>query len=107
MRVGEGLVPGGLGADIDDKRTFRHESLLSAETLADHLGEIAEALRGGRLELSDDRAEMTLEPRGLVRFELTGYQQAGEGGVTIALSWRPSENPGPTTLVITSGEDAD
>lgn len=87
-----------------DKRTFRHESLLSAEALADHLVEIAEALRAGSLKLSDDDGELDLEPRGLVRFELTGYQRAGEGGVSIGLSWRPLDDAAPSTLKISRSD---
>lgn len=89
----------------DSKRTFRHESLQEADTLADHLTEIAEALRAGTLHLSDDGGEMALALRGLVRFELTGYEQADQAGVTIALTWRSEEDIPPSTLEIGTVND--
>jgi len=90
----------------DDKRTFRHESLQDANALADHLAEIADAIRAGTLHLSDERGEMALEPRGLIRFELTGQQDADQCGVTLSLSWRADKRLAPSTLKISQGADA-
>ena len=83
----------------DDKRTFRHESMQDASALADHLIEIAEALRAGSLHLADERGDMSMKPQGLVRFALTGFQEAGQCGVSISLAWRP-EQASPSTLKI-------
>ena len=87
---------------VEDKRTFRHESMQEPAALADHLIEIAEALRAGSLHLADERGDMSMKPQGLVRFALTGFQEAGQCGVSIALAWRP-EQVSPSTLKISRG----
>ena len=73
----------------DQGKIFRHESIQKADVLADHLGEIAEALRAGELHLSDEGGELSLQPRGLVRFELVGQEQPDQARLTITLAWRP------------------
>lgn len=89
----------------DEAKTFRHESIQAADALADHLSEIADALRAGTLHLSDDGGSMSLAPNGLVRFQLTGQQQPDQASITISLAWRPQQDLPASSLTISRTAD--
>jgi|GEM_PF-1391902 len=92
----------------DRGKTFRHESIQDADALADHLTEIAEALRAGTVHLSDDGGALSLRPHGLVRFQLTGHQQPDQAGLTLSLAWRPEQELPVSSLTISkTAGDAD
>ncbi len=89
----------------DPGKTFRHESIQAADVLADHLTEIADALRAGTLRLSDDGGELALKPHGLVRFALTGQEQPDQASITITLAWRPEQEIPASSLTISRTAD--
>ncbi|MEM6293133.1 MAG: amphi-Trp domain-containing protein [Myxococcota bacterium] len=89
----------------DPGKTFRHESIQEAGVLADHLNEIADALRAGTLKLSDDGGELSLQPHGLVRFALAGQQQPDQASISITLAWRPQQELSTSSLTISRSDD--
>ncbi|MCR9161635.1 MAG: amphi-Trp domain-containing protein [Nannocystaceae bacterium] len=89
----------------DHGKTFRHESIQDAKALADHLDEIAEALRAGTLHLRDEGGELALQPQGLVRFALSGQQQPDQASLTLTLAWRPEQELSASSLTISRSSD--
>ncbi len=89
----------------DQGKNFRHESIQEAHALADHLSEIADALRAGTLHLRDEGGELSLQPQGLVRFALAGQQQADQASITITLAWRPQQELSASSLTISRSAD--
>lgn len=89
----------------DQGKTFRHESIQEANVLADHLAEIADALRAGTLNLRDEGGELSLQPHGLVRFALTGQQQPDQASITLTMVWRPAQELSASSLTISRSSD--
>ncbi len=89
----------------DQGKTFRHESIQEADVLADHLNEIADALRAGTLNLRDDAGALSLQPNGLVRFSLAGQQQPDQASITLTLAWRPQHELSASSLTISRTDD--
>jgi amphi-Trp domain-containing protein len=67
---------------------FRHESLEDSESIAKYLEALRDALRAGKLELSDQGGELTLRPQGLLGFEIRARKKGDRVKIRIKMGWR-------------------
>lgn len=91
------------------ERDFRHETLQDAKAIEQYLSALAEGFRTRSLSFKDNESEITLEPTGLVRLELTASRRRDRAGLTLKFSWKPKSSskadPGP--LQINGTQEAD
>jgi amphi-Trp domain-containing protein len=92
---------------VAKKKEFEHESLQDRLTLSQYLKTVTKGIEDGRLTVSGRDGELTLEPRGLIRFELQASLKPDRGKLVLRLSWKPgsAEQVKPSEdLRIRSGE---
>lgn len=88
-------------------RKFEHESLQDAVSLADYLDALKDGFAKGRLTFSDKEGDITIEPQGLIHFNVRAEQQGDRVRLAIDFSWkdRSSQLPTEATLKIHTGSD--
>jgi amphi-Trp domain-containing protein len=74
---------------VAKKKEFEHESLQDRQSLCEYLHTVTRGVEEGRLTVSGRDGEITLEPRGLIRFELQASLKPDRGKLTLRLSWKP------------------
>jgi amphi-Trp domain-containing protein len=88
-------------------REFRHQSLQDPHSLVEYLRALQDGFAKGSLQFRDDGGEITLEPTGLIRFEVNASKKSGQHGLTLKFSWKQPEpdekDPGP--LLINGTQD--
>lgn len=90
------------------KREFDYESLQDTTSIVKYLNALADGFEKGVLTFSDKNGELTLEPRGLIDFEVRASTKRDRTRVTLMFTWKPArddedEETGP--LFITVGSD--
>lgn len=71
------------------KDEFDHESLQDPEAVVKYLEALAEGFSKGRLTFTGKRGEMTLEPKGIISFNVSASRKRGKNTVNLSLSWKP------------------
>lgn len=72
-------------------RDFRHESLQDDRSIVRYLRELTEGFANGKLTFSDKDGEITLEPQGLIRFELGASKRPERYALTLRFTWKAPE----------------
>ena len=92
----------------DRERQFQHESLQDREAIATYLETLREGFESGYLTFSDERGELSLEPHGLVGFEVRVSRKRDRVRLTVRCSWKdgvPAEAVEVPGLKIRAGRD--
>jgi len=76
---------------MQEKNSFRHESLQDAKTIAELLKSITKGISRGRMTFSDEDGEIVLEPEGLLNLKVTAEQEEMRHRVNIRITWQPRE----------------
>jgi len=76
---------------MQEKNSFRHESLQDAKTIAELLKSITKGISRGRMNFSDEDGEIVLEPEGLLNLKVTAEQEEMRHRVNIRITWQPRE----------------
>jgi amphi-Trp domain-containing protein len=76
-----------------EDRDFRHQSLQDPHSIVEYLTALTEGFTKGSLQFRDDGGEITLEPSGLIRFEVSAAKKSGQHNLTLKFTWKhPDEN---------------
>ena len=67
---------------------FRHQSLQDPSSLFDYLTALTEGFTKGSLQFRDDSGDITLEPAGLIRFDISAARKSDQQSLTLKFSWR-------------------
>jgi amphi-Trp domain-containing protein len=73
---------------------FRHESLQDSKAIVRYLDALSEGFEKGTLQFRDQEGEIVLEPRGMIRFEVTASRKSGRYSMALKLSWKQTEEEG-------------
>jgi amphi-Trp domain-containing protein len=91
-----------------DERAFQHESLQDPQAIASYLEALRDGFASGRLTFSDKNGELTLEPHGLVGFELRVSHKRDRIRLTVRFNWQDGTAGEPLdarALTIRAGDD--
>ena len=72
---------------MKSKTEFKHESLLDSSDVQDVLKAISKGLGKGKLEFSDDKGTLSLEPQGLLYLKVSASEEDDRQQVDIKLRW--------------------
>ncbi len=70
-----------------DSDEFKHESLQDTRSIVQYLQALIDGLQSGTLELSDERAKVVLEPKGLLGLELRAKRKGRRSKFQMKLTW--------------------
>lgn len=90
------------------KKEFEHDSLQDVASLVEYLKTVTRGFEDGAINVSGKDGEITLEPRGLIRFELRVSQRPDRNRLTLRFTWKPGRDDDTESkdeLLITSGGD--
>jgi amphi-Trp domain-containing protein len=90
------------------RREFDYESLQDCTSVAEYLRALAEGFERGELALSDDSGATSLEPRGLVTFEIRASKKSERSRLTVTCRWRHRDERHAgeaASLTITTGRE--
>lgn len=68
--------------------SFRHQSLQDAVSLVEYLNALSEGFTKSSLQFRDDTGEITLEPAGLIRFEVNASKKPDQHSLTLRFTWK-------------------
>ncbi|MBK8261308.1 MAG: amphi-Trp domain-containing protein [Nannocystis sp.] len=91
----------------NDHDEFRHESLEDRHSIAKYLTALAEAFANGNLTFRHDGQRISLEPAGLLKFDVKAARKRGAVKVSLRLHWQEEEeerDPSVGSLVIKTDE---
>jgi len=91
-----------------DEREFQHESLQDSQAIASYLEALRDGFASGRLTFSDKNGEHTLEPHGLIGFELRVSRKRDRVRLTVRFNWQDGADVEPLDvrgLTIRAGDD--
>ena len=89
------------------KKEFAYEALQEAGSIVKYLQAVADGFESGVLTLSDKNGQVTLEPRGLIDFEVRITRKRDQTRLTLSLSWKPAaqeDGPEAGSVLITVGK---
>ncbi len=72
---------------MKSKSSFKHESLLEGQDVADVLKAIAQAISEGSLSFSDDKGTLQLNTEGLLQLRVKASDEEGRQQVDIRCRW--------------------
>ncbi|MBJ7538587.1 amphi-Trp domain-containing protein [Marinomonas transparens] len=72
---------------MKSKTEFKHEALLDASDIQDLLKSISKGLGKGKLEFSDDKGTLALEPQGLLYLKVSASEEDDRQQVDIKIRW--------------------
>lgn len=73
------------------RKEFDYESLQDSQAIVAYLGALGEGLAKGDLVLGANGDELSLHPRGLLRFRLEAKRSKGRARLSLTLSWREDQ----------------
>ncbi len=73
---------------INDKNTFRHESLQDSESIKKLLSGLLEGLEQGELYFTDEDGEIAMTPAGLLHLKVTASKEDGRNRVNLRITWQ-------------------
>jgi len=73
---------------MQQKRSFRHESLQDVESIEKLLKSITRGLAKGELTFSNDGGEIVLNPEGLLNLKVTASKEEGREKLNLRISWQ-------------------
>ena len=73
---------------LQDKDSFRHESLQDMDTIRDILEALTKGLGKGKLTFADDNGEIVLRPSGLLNLKVTAGRDDSRNRVDIRITWQ-------------------
>jgi amphi-Trp domain-containing protein len=76
---------------MQQKNSFRHESLQDRETIEKLLKSITRGLGKGEMSFSDDEGEIALHPDGLLNLKVTASKEEGRERFTLRVTWQVEE----------------
>ena len=76
---------------MQQKNTFRHESLQDADTIQQLLKSLAKGLANGQLTFSDEEGEIALQPEGLLNLKVTATKDAGRQKLSLRVTWQTQD----------------
>ena len=79
------------------KEAFRHESLQDRQSIVAYLEALTEGFREGTLSFASDAGGITLNPEGLIQFELSASRKRDQMRLSLKFSWKDddeTERPG-------------
>lgn len=92
------------------KKEFEHDSLEDRQSLVEYLETVTRGIAQGKLVVGGREGEITLEPRGLIRFALRASIKPERGKLSLRMTWKPTgqddELP-PEALRITTSQTED
>ena len=71
---------------------FRHQSLQDPSSLVEYLSALTDGFTKGSLQFRDDSGEITLDPSGLIRFDISAARKSDQQSLTLKFSWRPPDD---------------
>lgn len=91
-----------------NKREFSYESLQDRHSIVKYLRALADGFEQGELSFSDKNGEVSLEPKGLIGFEVRASKKSDRTRLTLHFRWKhvdetPESETGP--LFITVGSE--
>ena len=72
---------------MKSKTEFKHEALLDPSDIQDVLKALSKGLGKGRLEFSDDKGTLSLDPQGLLYLKVTASEEDDRQQVDIKIRW--------------------
>ncbi|MEO9655146.1 amphi-Trp domain-containing protein [Marinomonas dokdonensis] len=72
---------------MKSKTEFKHEALLDAEDVQELLKSLSKGLGKGKLEFSDDKGMLSLQPEGLLYLKVTAAEEDDRQQVDIKIRW--------------------
>ncbi|WP_158968139.1 amphi-Trp domain-containing protein [Paraglaciecola sp. L3A3] len=76
---------------LQNKNTFRHESLQDNKSIQDILKAITKGMGKGKLELSDDNGVIEIHPEGLLHLKVSASEEENRHRLDVRISWQPKE----------------
>lgn len=70
------------------KKTFRHESLQDSKSIAQIINALNQGISEGTLSFSDEDDEIMLNPKGLLRLQVTASQDEDKQSFSLKVSWQ-------------------
>jgi amphi-Trp domain-containing protein len=74
------------------KREFAYESLQDRSSIVKYLRALADGFERGELSFSDKSGEVTLEPKGLIGFEVRASKKSDRTRLTVNFRWKNGED---------------
>jgi amphi-Trp domain-containing protein len=72
-------------------RKFEHESLQDPSSLADYLEALKDGFAKGTLTFSDKEGDITLQPHGLIQFNVKAERRRERVRLEVEFEWKESE----------------
>jgi amphi-Trp domain-containing protein len=72
---------------MKSKTEFKHEALLDPADIQDLLKSISKGLGKGKLEFSDDKGTLSLDPQGLLYLKVTASEEDDRQQFDIKVRW--------------------
>ena len=90
-----------------NSREFQHESLQDRRSVVKYLEALAEGIRNGTINLSNQGGDISLTPEGLMNFEIRASHRRDRATFSIRCTWKQDvpENNGTGPLTIDSNGD--
>ena len=71
----------------DDKRSFRHQSLVYPKRVRDLLRQVSDGFDKGKISFADDEQAIEMKPEGLLNLKVTASQEDNYYRMNIRVSW--------------------
>ncbi|MDQ6964704.1 MAG: amphi-Trp domain-containing protein [Mariprofundales bacterium] len=72
---------------MQNKKSFRHESLQDRKTIRKLLDAITDGLQQGRLSFSSEDGTIQMEPKELLHLKISAVKDGGNNRVSLRISW--------------------
>lgn len=70
-----------------EQKSFRHESLQDRRSIISYLQAILDGFENGKLTFQQEQDEVTLEPEGLMNFELRANRKRNTSDLALRFTW--------------------
>ncbi len=77
----------------EDKKSFRHQSLVYPKQVRELLRELSDGFDKGKVSFSDDDQAIEMKPKGLLNLKVTASREDNYHRMNIRVSWE-AEVPG-------------
>ena len=86
-----------------ERETFRHESLQDRESLVAYLEALTNGFRDGTLTFCADDESITLNPEGLIQFDVSASRKRDRLRLALKFTWKDADDSDrPADLRITT-----
>jgi len=75
-----------------EEKEFNHESIQDRDSIVRYLSALGEGLRSGKLQLSSNGQQLSLETPALVKFDVEAKQKRNRAQLVLRISWKHSKS---------------